>query len=328
MNDKLESPRRKRKNSITVLDLLTYDTLLCVFSYLTPRELANLALVSKETKILSETDWLWRPFFGELRQNYIDKLQLSNLYELEYKISNFKCTHGTAKRFFIQESDFINRLSPFIGLWSEKWCDVDVQNSTKISYNGKDICVEYTKNKFAASFNSFLENNLVFTLNGGDSGWSFVYTLSCPVDRSKPLQITSGIENTTTTFSQYNQSPATDSMGNFSKQSLQLHVYRDHDKVEFNGVFIQKKSCPPSPTNNSFVYSTFIPPINNTNNINSTVPNPPPQTTSSNPTTLPPVVSNTNTNPNNDNNNNNSNNNTTFSNSIYSASRSRNSKVY
>ncbi len=103
--------------------------------------------------------------------------------------------------FSIERRRYINT-SKFLGLWSEKWCDVHVLQSTLIETDGKSISVTYKKNKFSAKFLLFDNDSLAFHLEGGDSGWSFVYTLKY-VD----------------------------------EKLLFLSVFRVHDKTTFTGIY-------------------------------------------------------------------------------------------
>ncbi|GAM24341.1 hypothetical protein SAMD00019534_075160 [Acytostelium subglobosum LB1] len=109
-----------------------------------------------------------------------------------------------AKHHYLQETKKMDVLSHFVGVWSEKWCDVDVSNSTKITYDGHALNVVYTKNKFTAQFVDFdfAAQQLRFNLSGGDSGWSFIYTLKYHFEGR-----------------------------------LSLNVNRFHDSMSFNGFF-------------------------------------------------------------------------------------------
>lgn len=96
----------------------------------------------------------------------------------------------------------MGEFSNFVGLWSEKWCDVHVVQSTMIETDGTNFFVTYKKNKFQARFHSFDGDSLAFHLEGGDSGWSFLYTLKV-----------------------------------LSENLLQLTVFRVHDKKSFTGFY-------------------------------------------------------------------------------------------
>jgi len=195
-----------KKRQITILEELNYDSLLYIFSFLTPKELCQLSLVSKDFKVLVEDEWLWKLLFkniGYLFQSYfgINYPGINNL-ELQQKCIT------TSKQLYIYESCKIEKAKKFVGLWSEKWCDVDVPCGTKIYYDGHTFHIQYTKNKFSSQFFKYdeSEETLEFFLTGGDSGWSFLYSL-------KPIQDHLGV--------------------------LHLTVKRIHDNTLFQGIFVQ-----------------------------------------------------------------------------------------
>ncbi|EGC33603.1 hypothetical protein DICPUDRAFT_92380 [Dictyostelium purpureum] len=250
-----------KKRNFTILEELPYDVLLQILSFLNPSELCTLGLVCRDFKQLADDDWIWRGFYPILKFNFCFHFQM-NHYPRILESQN-------AKRVYINESRLTKSASKFIGVWSEKWCDVDVLNSTKISFNGEQFMVEYTKNKFEAEFQSFDGNTLKFKLTGGDSGWSFLYTLSCFEKQNQQNQnnniITTSNGNHNQLFNhhqkyyQFNQnqncnnnnsniyfnsvhnnhylnSNSVDESSN-QEEVLHLHVLRLHDKVEFSGMF-------------------------------------------------------------------------------------------
>jgi len=109
---------------------------------------------------------------------------------------------GLWKDAFKTESQRLTDFSKFVGTWSEKWCDVHVVQSTCVETDGTAFFVTYKKNKFSARFLNFDGDTLSFHLEGGDSGWAFVYTLK-----------------------------------SISDSLLQLTVFRVHDKKSFNGFY-------------------------------------------------------------------------------------------
>lgn len=100
------------------------------------------------------------------------------------------------------ERQRLTNFTKFVGLWSEKWCDVHVVQSTIVETDGTNFLVTYKKNKFSAKFLEFDGDSLSFHLEGGDSGWSFIYTLKY-----------------------------------ISESLLQLTVFRVHDKKSFTGFY-------------------------------------------------------------------------------------------
>lgn len=100
------------------------------------------------------------------------------------------------------ERDRLTTTAKFVGTWNEKWCDVNVQQSTLIESDGTNFHVTYKKNKFTARFHSFDGEELAFQLEGGDSGWSFIYKVK-----------------------------------HLSDSLLHLSVYRVHDQKTFTGIF-------------------------------------------------------------------------------------------
>eukprot|EP01132_Coremiostelium_polycephalum_P003795 gene3795-4723_t len=213
-------------NKNSILELLSFDTILAVLSWLSPKELCNLSLVSKEFKLYSENDWIWRQFYFRLEEKFI-RLFETPIFPRDLPRQNAKFTY------FIEDKLY-DQVSQFVGIWSEKWCDVDVINSTRISFDGFNLVVEYTKNKFVAQFKEFDGTNLKFMLTGGDSGWSFLYTLfPIPFHSSMLLQQNgeqSDIGNKNTT------DPVK------SPSALGLNVLRIHDQQQFKGYFISNLS--------------------------------------------------------------------------------------
>lgn len=224
------------------LPLLTYDALLGVLSLLSVQDLGRLAQVSKEAKEVSQDEVVWKRLCRELEGEWIKLFNFQtaaisppssspsssassttaatssadssspsspslSLSSPKTPLSvTIKPSHSRDwKETYHYERTRVALSMKFVGLWNEKWCDVDVDHSTLITSDGHSFTVTYTKNKFTASFRDFQEDNngtLVFHLVGGDSGWSFLYHLS----------------------------PLPDG-------SLSLRVLRLHDKQSFEGVF-------------------------------------------------------------------------------------------
>lgn len=179
----------------TVLNTLSYDAMLEVLSHLSVQELGRLSRVSQNARDFADDEIVWRRLCRGLESDWSKILRDPSQQEsIE--------TEGAWKDMFKTERNRLTNFSKFIGLWSEKWCDVHVQQSTQIETDGTHFFVTYKKNKFSARFNSFDGESLSFHLEGGDSGWSFVYSL-------KPL----------------------------SENLLQLTVFRSHDKKSFTGFY-------------------------------------------------------------------------------------------
>jgi len=179
----------------TLLNTLTYDAMLEVLSHLSVQELGRLARVSQGAKDFADDEILWRSrcrvLEGDWRKVLKDPSQQRAIQ-----------ASGLWKDTFRAERQRLTAFSKFVGLWSEKWCDVHVVQSTLIETDGTSFTVTYKKNKFSAKFLSFDGENLAFHLEGGDSGWAFVYTLS-----------------------------------QVSENLLQLSVFRVHDKKTFTGFY-------------------------------------------------------------------------------------------
>jgi len=179
----------------TLLNSLTYDAMLEVLSHLSVQELGRMAQVSQGAKDAVDDEVLWRSRCRSLEADWTKTLRDPTQQRPIEAYGLWKDTYKSEKQ---RLSDF----SKFVGLWSEKWCDVHVVQSTQIETDGTAFIVTYRKNKFSARFLNFDGESLSFHLEGGDSGWSFVYTL-------KPLA---------------------DSL-------LQLTVFRAHDKKTFTGFY-------------------------------------------------------------------------------------------
>ncbi|KAF2069709.1 hypothetical protein CYY_008976 [Polysphondylium violaceum] len=195
------------KRQLTILQQLNYDSLLYIFSFLTPKELCQLCLVSKDFKVLVEDEWLWKLSFKNI--DYLFELYFGIKYPGVVQNDHFQqqCI-TTSKKLYTYEYCKIEKAKKFVGLWSEKWCDVDVPCGTKIIYDGHTFSIQYTKNKFSSQFFKYDDatDTLEFFLTGGDSGWSFLYSL-------KPIQDHLGV--------------------------LHLTVQRIHDNTIFQGIFVQ-----------------------------------------------------------------------------------------
>lgn len=195
-----------------VTQTLTYDALFEVLSLVSVSDLGKLAQVSRDTKMAAEDQLVWRNRCRGL------EVQWSKSISKGYSSPSFSVDDDNSwKSLFRDEHQKLNTMNRFIGTWSEKWCDVSVTNSTQIETDGTHFIVSYKKNKFSAKFLSFVDNNtLSFHLEGGDSGWSFVYTIKS-VAENEPLELT---------------------------------VLREHDKRCFTGTFhrVETPTTPPPPS--------------------------------------------------------------------------------
>jgi len=185
-----------KRNDATVLNSLSYDAMLEVLSHLSVQELGRLSCVSQNARDFADDALVWRRLCRQVEGDWSKILRdPSQQQPLEASGSSWKDVFKT-------ESQRLTSFSNFVGLWSEKWCDVHVVQSTLIETDGTHFYVTYKKNKFQAHFQSFDGESLSFNLEGGDSGWSFVYTLKC-----------------------------------LSDNLMQLIVYRAHDKKSFTGFY-------------------------------------------------------------------------------------------
>jgi len=193
-----------------VTQTLTYDALFEVLSLVSVSDLGKLAQVSRETKLVAEDQLVWRNRCRGL------EVEWSKTISEGHSSPSFSVADDASwKCLFRDENLKLNTMARFVGTWSEKWCDVSVANSTHIETDGTHFFVYYKKNKFSAKFISFVDNNtLSFHLAGGDSGWSFVYTIKS-IAENEPLQLT---------------------------------VFREHDKRSFTGTFHRVETPIISPT--------------------------------------------------------------------------------
>lgn len=179
----------------TVLNSLSYDAMLEVLSHLSVQELGRLGRVSQNARDFADDEIVWRRLCRQIEGDWSKILRdPSQQQPLE--------ASGLWKDMFRTERQRLTNISKFVGLWSEKWCDVHVVQSTLIETDGSAFYVTYKKNKFMARFQSFDGESLSFHLEGGDSGWAFVYTLKY-----------------------------------LSENLLQLSVFRAHDKKTFTGFY-------------------------------------------------------------------------------------------
>jgi len=184
-----------KRNDATVLNSLSYDAMLEVLSHLSVQELGRLSRVSQNARDFADDEIVWRRLCRQVEGDWSKILRdPSQQQALE--------ASGPWKDMFRTERQRLTTFSNFVGVWSEKWCDVHVVQSTQIETDGTNFFVTYKKNKFQARFNSFDGDSLSFHLEGGDSGWSFVYTIKY-----------------------------------LSENLLQLTVYRAHDKKSFAGFY-------------------------------------------------------------------------------------------
>lgn len=179
------------------MNTLTHDAMLEVLSHLSVQELGRLAVVSQGARDYADDEIVWRNrcrlLEGDWSKVLSDPAQ-------QHAIQ----TDGLWKDSYKTERKRLTNIEKFVGLWSEKWCDVNVQQSTHIGTDGSTFGVTYKRNKFNARFLEFNEatESMSFHLEGGDSGWAFVYTL-------KPI----------------------------SANLLHLTVFRVHDKKSFTGFY-------------------------------------------------------------------------------------------
>jgi len=179
----------------TLVNSLTYDAMLEVLSHLSVQELGRLGRVSQGAKDVADDEIVWRNRCRGLEQDW-SKVLRDPAQQREVEAS------GLWKDTFRDERQRLTDISKFVGLWSEKWCDVHVVQSTQIETDGTNFFVTYKKNKFSAKFLNFDGDSMSFHLEGGDSGWAFVYTLKY-----------------------------------ISESLLQLTVFRVHDKKAFTGFY-------------------------------------------------------------------------------------------
>lgn len=183
-------------NDASVLNTLTYDAMLEVLSHLSVQELGRLSSVSQNARDFADDEIVWRRLCRQVEGGW------SKIIRDPAQQQALDASSGAWKDMYRTESERLTSFTNFVGLWSEKWCDVHVVQSTLIETDGKHFYVTYKKNKFQARFNTFDGESLSFHLEGGDSGWSFVYTLKV-----------------------------------LSENLLQLIVYRAHDKKSFTGFY-------------------------------------------------------------------------------------------
>jgi len=184
-----------KRTDATVLSSLSYDAMLEVLSHLSVQELGRLSRVSQNAKSVADDEIVWRRLCRQVESDWSKILRDPSQQKPLEASESWKDMFRTERQ---RLTDFSN----FVGLWSEKWCDVHVVQSTFIETDGTHFYVTYKKNKFQARFQSFDGESLSFHLEGGDSGWSFVYTLKV-----------------------------------LSENLLQLTVYRAHDKKSFTGFY-------------------------------------------------------------------------------------------
>jgi hypothetical protein len=184
-----------QRNGTTMLNSLSYDAMLEVLSHLSVQELGRLSRVSQGAREFADDEIVWRRLCRQVEGDW------SKILRDPAQQQPIEAT-GSWKDMFRTERQRLNAMSKFVGLWSEKWCDVHVVQSTQIETDGTTFFVTYKKNKFQARFHGFEGESLSFHLEGGDSGWSFVYSLKY-----------------------------------LSESLLQLSVYRAHDKKTFTGFY-------------------------------------------------------------------------------------------
>jgi hypothetical protein len=180
----------------SVLSSLSYDAMLEVLSHLSVQELGRLSCVSQNARSIADDEVVWRRLCRQIEGDW------SKIIRDPSQQQALDASSVSWKDMFKTETQRFAIISKFVGLWSEKWCDVHVIQSTLVETDGTDFFVTYKKNKFSAKFQTFDGESLSFHLEGGDSGWSFVYTLKY-----------------------------------LSENLLQLTVFRAHDKKSFTGYY-------------------------------------------------------------------------------------------
>lgn len=185
-----------QNGAASVLNSLSYDAMLEVLSHLSVQELGRLSRVSQNARVIADDEVVWRRLCRQLEGDW------SKILRDPSQQQALDASASTWKDMFKTERQKLAIFSKFVGLWSEKWCDVHVLQSTQIETDGTNFFVTYKKNKFSARFHGFDGESLSFHLEGGDSGWSFVYTLKY-----------------------------------LSENLLQLTVFRAHDKKSFTGFY-------------------------------------------------------------------------------------------
>jgi hypothetical protein len=185
-----------QNGAASVLSSLSYDAMLEVLSHLSVQELGRLSTVSQNARNIADDEVVWRRLCRQMEGDW------SKILRDPAQQRSIDASNGTFKDMFKTERQRLETYSRFVGLWSEKWCDVHVMQSTQVETDGTNFFVTYKKNKFTARFQGFDGESLSFNLEGGDSGWSFVYTLKY-----------------------------------LSENLLQLTVFRSHDKKSFTGFY-------------------------------------------------------------------------------------------
>jgi len=180
----------------SVLSSLSYDSMLEVLSHLSVQELGRLSRVSQNARSIADDEVVWRRLCRQVEGDW------SKILRDPSQQQALDASNAAWKDLFKTERQRFDLFSKFVGLWSEKWCDVHVLQSTQIETDGTNFFVTYKKNKFTAKFQTFDGESISFQLEGGDSGWSFVYSLKY-----------------------------------LSENLLQLTVFRSHDKKSFSGYY-------------------------------------------------------------------------------------------
>jgi hypothetical protein len=180
----------------SVLNSLSYDSMLEVLSHLSVQELGRLSSVSQNARSIADDEVVWRRLCRQVEGDW------SKILRDPSQQQALDAPNAAWKDMFKTERQRLDTFSKFVGLWSEKWCDVHVLQSTQIETDGTNFFVTYKKNKFTAKFQTFDGETISFQLEGGDSGWSFVYSLKY-----------------------------------LSENLLQLTVFRSHDKKSFSGYY-------------------------------------------------------------------------------------------
>eukprot|EP00026_Physarum_polycephalum_P010308 Phypoly_transcript_10466.p1 GENE.Phypoly_transcript_10466~~Phypoly_transcript_10466.p1 ORF type:complete len:162 (+),score=21.69 Phypoly_transcript_10466:146-631(+) len=153
-----------KRNDATVLNSLSYDAMLEVLSHLSVQELGRLSRVSQNAREFADDEIVWRRLCRQVEGDWSKILRdPSQQQPLE--------ASGPWKDMFRTERQRLTNFSNFVGLWSEKWCDVHVVQSTLIETDGTNFFVTYKKNKFQARFQSFDGDSLSFHLEVCVRAW-------------------------------------------------------------------------------------------------------------------------------------------------------------
>ena len=180
----------------TVLNSLSYDAMLEVLSHLSVQELGRLSSVSQNARDFADDEVVWRRLCRQVEGDWSkilrdpsqqQPIESSGAWKDDFRTGMstspsshisispsllFHSPHPFSPPSLIfyyipnihAERQRLTNFSNFVGLWSEKWCDVHVVQSTLIETDGTHFYVTYKKNKFQARFQSFDGDSLAFHL--------------------------------------------------------------------------------------------------------------------------------------------------------------------